>query len=129
MSDNNALPSWMYNEFHASGVDYADLEVVRNFEERHLRFRDFDAEFHRICERTGLKPSDSALDLGCGSGAFTLRAAKYCRQVCAADVSKSMLALLKRKLDEERGQETPQERSSAGTQCEVKLYNAGLLTF
>ena len=116
MPNNTDLPLWIYNEFQASGVDYADLSVVRNYENRHRRFRDFDAEFERICKRTGLSPNDSVLDLGCGSGAFVIPAAKYCRQVYGADVSRNMLTLLQEKLDEQKLEN-------------VRLYHAGFLTF
>lgn len=116
MAQDNELPRWIYNEFHASGVDYADLEVVRKFESRHRRFRDFDAEFERIRERTGLSHDDVVLDLGCGSGAFVVPAAKYCRKVYGADVSKQMLTILGEKLAE-------------NNLTNVELRNAGLLTF
>ncbi len=112
-SANN--PVWLYDEFHFSGVDYSDKATTEKFEKRHRQFRDFDLEFQRICERTGLSPDDVVLDVGCGSGAFVLPASKYCRKVYAADVSNSMLEILQEKLDAE-GIKT------------VELLHAGFLT-
>ena len=109
-------PPWLYNEFQTNGVDYADANVARNFESRHQRFRNFTEEFERVCKRTGLGPDDVVLDLGCGSGAFVIPAAKRCREVHGADVSRSMLALLQEKLE-------AQDIENAS------LYNAGFLTF
>ena len=113
---NAQTPPWFYDEFQTKGVDYADVDVARNFENRHLRFRDFAEEFERVCKRTGLSPDDVVLDLGCGSGAFVIPAAKRCRHVYGADVSQSMLALLQEKL----------KSQDIGN---VSLFNAGFLTF
>ena len=41
-------PKWLYNEFQHAGVDYADVEVARQFETRHRSFKNFEAEFQRI---------------------------------------------------------------------------------
>lgn len=109
-------PDWFYREFTHSGVDYADVETARRYESRHLQFRDFDAEFARIRERIGLKPTDVVLDLGCGTGAFVVPAAQFCRKVYAVDVSAPMLALLREKL-------------SARKLENVETFNAGFLTY
>ena len=113
---DSRTPPWFYDEFKTLGVDYANIDVVRNFENRHQRFRNFTEEFERVFKRTGLSPDNVVLDLGCGSGAFVIPAAKHCRQVYGADVSQSMLALLQEKLD-------------AQNIKNVSLYNAGFLTF
>lgn len=116
MVDFQELPHWLYNEFQACGVDYANLEVARNFEKRHLHFRNFQEEFDRVCSRTGLNSESVALDLGCGSGAFIIPASRLCHRVYGADISENMLNLLKEKLD-------------AQNIKNVALYHAGFLTF
>jgi hydroxyethylthiazole kinase-like uncharacterized protein yjeF len=115
MSPQNQ-PTWLYHEFQHTGVNYGNAEVARQFEWRHRSFRDFDLEFQRIKERVDLKRSDVVLDLGCGSGAFVVPAAKYCRKVYGADVSKTMLALLQEKLD-------------AQGLKNVELFNDGFLSY
>ena len=113
---NEGTPSWLYDEFQHAGVDYASLEVARKYESRHLRFRDFDAEFERIRERAGLKRSDVVLDLGCGTGAFAIPASRFCAKVCAADVSAPMLGLLRQKIAEQKIKN-------------IETFAAGFLTF
>lgn len=116
MNQNSQMPAWLYNEYQHAGVDYENVDVARKFEQRHRTFRDFELEFQKIRERVGLKPSDIVLDLGCGSGAFVIPAAKYCHRVYGADVSKPMLAILQEKLDEQGIKN-------------VELFNAGFLTY
>ncbi|MBQ2849417.1 MAG: class I SAM-dependent methyltransferase [Thermoguttaceae bacterium] len=112
----DGAPSWLYDEFQHAGVDYANLEVARKYESRHLKFRDFDAEFERIRERAALKRSDVVLDLGCGTGAFAIPASRYCAKVYAADVSAPMLGLLRQKIAERKIEN-------------IETFAAGFLTF
>ena len=109
-------PSWLYDEFQHAGVDYASIEVAKKYESRHLKFRDFEAEFERIRERADLKRSDVVLDLGCGTGAFAIPASRYCAKVYAADVSAPMLGLLRQKIAEQNIEN-------------VETFAAGFLTF
>ena len=110
------IPSWIYNEFLASGVDYTDKEVVTQFERRHQNFRDFEKEFELIKQRVSLKSTDEVLDVGCGTGAFILPASRNCKHIYGVDISSGMLGILQKKLD-----------SSKITN--VTLCNAGFLTF
>lgn len=110
------IPSWIYNEFLASGVDYTDKEVVTQFERRHQNFRNFEKEFELIKQRVSLKSTDEVLDVGCGTGAFILPASRNCKHIYGVDISSGMLGILQKKLD-----------SSKITN--VTLCNAGFLTF
>ncbi|MBQ9875320.1 MAG: NAD(P)H-hydrate epimerase [Thermoguttaceae bacterium] len=110
------LPKWLYNEFQCSGVDYEAVEVARQFDKRHESFRDYDAEFALIRERTGLRPEDVVLDLGCGTGAFVVPAAKFCRKVYGIDPAEPMLTILREKL-------------SARKIENVELFREGFLTY
>ena len=109
-------PKWLYNEFQHAGVDYADVEVARQFETRHRSFRNFEAEFQRIRKRVNLSRDDVVLDLGCGSGAFVIPAAQYCKKVYAVDVSAPMLTILQEKLSENKIEN-------------VETVHAGFLTY
>ena len=109
-------PSWLYDEFQHAGVDYANIDVAKKYESRHLKFRDFEAEFERIRERADLKRSDVVLDLGCGTGAFAIPASRYCAKVYAADVSAPMLGLLRQKIAEQKIEN-------------IETFAAGFLTF
>lgn len=116
MQEISQEPLWLYNEFKSTGVDYEDIEVARQFEKRHLSFRNFDKEFTTIRDRVNLKQTDVVLDLGCGSGAFVIPAAKYCHRVYAVDVSNPMLTILREKIE-------------AQNLDNVKLFQAGFLTY
>lgn len=55
----------------------------------------------RVIERSGIKPGMTMLDLGCGSGAFTLPAARVVGErgkVYALDIQSAMLRQLERRL-------------------------------
>jgi ubiquinone/menaquinone biosynthesis C-methylase UbiE len=55
----------------------------------------------RVIERSGVKPGMTILDLGCGSGAFTLPAARVLGEggkVYALDIQRAMLRQLERRL-------------------------------
>ena len=115
MDKHNQI-EWLFNEFHFTGVDYMDLATARAFDERHQRFRDFRREFDVFRSRAELKPTDVVLDLGCGTGAFLLHAAKVCKKVIGVDPSISMLAVL-------------QEKASTQNITNVECEQAGFLTF
>ena len=110
------LPAWLYDEFQYVGVDYAAIETARKFDARHKHFRDFAKECEKFRARVGLRSTDVALDLGCGSGAPTLEIAKFCKTVYACDPSPAMLNVFEEKL-------------AASNVSNVLLQNAGFLTF
>ncbi len=110
------IPSWIYNEFSASGVDYTAQEVVTRFEKRHQNFRDFEKEFELIKQRVSLKSTDEVLDVGCGTGAFILPASRYCQHIYGVDISSGMLGILQKKLESSKI-------------SNVTLCNAGFLSF
>jgi len=92
--------AWRYDEMTASGVDYNDARLAKNYDARHTQFRDFKREAEQIIATLGLDASATVIDVGCGTGAFALHAASHCRKVYAVDVSKAMLDLARRKAKE-----------------------------
>lgn len=93
-------PAWRYDELKASGVDYNDARLARNYDARHTQFRDFKREAEQIIAAFGLDASATVIDMGCGTGAFALHAARHYRKVYAVDVSEAMLNLARRKAEE-----------------------------
>ncbi len=89
--------SWQWNEFQQVGMDYADIEQVRAYDERMGKMRDFDAENRQALEALQLNSKDAVLEIGTGTGALAIAAAKVCRKVTAYDVSEAMLAYAREK--------------------------------
>jgi putative AdoMet-dependent methyltransferase len=84
-------PSWFYDEIKHCGVDYGDPAQVAEYDNRHRKFRDYQKDTDAIIDAIGIKPEHTVIDMGVGTGAFSLHAAKYCKTIFAADVSPAML--------------------------------------
>lgn len=110
------FPKWYYDEFTQAGVDYQNVQVAQKYNARHGNFRDFSAEAARIRERTGLKPTDRLIDLGCGTGRLTMEQAPFCEKIDAVDVSEPMLAEFSALLNERQTNN-------------ITLHHAGFLTY
>ena len=77
-------------EFGAMDAILTGVSGAREFEERGLR----DAEILRKFVTT----NSVVLDLGCGIGRVDKYLSRYCKRLCAVDVSDRMLILAKRRL-------------------------------
>lgn len=92
------MKDWFYNEFKQVGVDYTD-EASADAYDQQMDFRDYDDEARRFVDSLG--PVDTAnmtaVDLGCGTGAFSVHAARYFRKVLAVDVSREMQSIAEAK--------------------------------
>ncbi len=96
MSD---YPSWQYDEMKQIGKDYDDSAEVEAYDARHGKFRDVEKENEGILETLGVKPEHVLIDLGTGTGAFALKAARRCAKVYAVDISLAMLEYAKKKAE------------------------------
>ena len=85
------LPRWQYNEHKYSGVDYSQGDEVAAYDRMHRKFRDYAKSTEEILCRLALTADSAVIDLGAGTGAFALHAAKRCRTVYAVDISAAML--------------------------------------
>lgn len=92
-------PNWQYDELKQTGVDYGDPEIVSEYDGNHQRFRDYEEESARVLESLSLGEEHTVLDIGCGTGAFVLNAARTCKKVYAIDVSDEMLECTRKKAD------------------------------
>jgi len=93
----NEYPGWQYDEMKHCGVDYSNQAQVDVYDKRHQRFRDYEKEAQAIIDQLGLGANDTVIDIGCGTGAFTLYAAKFCKKIYAVDVSKVMVNYTRQK--------------------------------
>lgn len=62
--------------------------------------RFIDAENNPLRDRvlSFIVPGSTAIDVGCGSGGFTLKLARHCREVVGVDVSGKMIAAVRKRL-------------------------------
>ena len=84
-------PKWQYNEIKFSGVDYSGIDEVAAYDSMHKKFWNYTKSSEDIIRRLSLDSDSTVIDLGSGTGAFTLHAAKKCRTVIAVDISAAML--------------------------------------
>ena len=88
---------WQYDELKPCGVNYNSVLCALSYDVHHGKFRDYQRESEEIIALLGLDADQTVLDMGCGTGAFAVHAAKHSRKVYAVDVSKAMLRCARRK--------------------------------
>lgn len=93
-------PTWQYDEMKPCGVDYSRDDQVAVYDTRHRKFRDYASATEEIIRRLALDADSVVIDLGAGTGAFALHAARTCRTVYAVDVSAAMLAYCRQQAEQ-----------------------------
>jgi FkbM family methyltransferase len=99
MTDPDAAtaPGWMLDELASAGRENLDAEHVARYDGK------MDAgagEEVDLLRNLGLAKASVVVDIGAGTGQFTLEAAKVCARVVAVDISPMMLARLQARMDE-----------------------------
>ena len=112
------MTNWVYDEFKHCGVDYSDEKQAENYDNQHQQFRDYEKEFNEMIEFLSLGNTNglSIIDLGCGTGATSIYAAKSFRKVYGIDVSNEMINQAKSKAEKEQI-------------SNIEFINAGFLTY
>ncbi len=91
------MENWWLDELAHAGQEHLDSRYVAGYE----RKAGYDpSEDIEILRRHGLNGDSTILDLGAGTGRFTVEVAAHCRQVIAVDVSPPMTALIRRRVAE-----------------------------
>jgi putative AdoMet-dependent methyltransferase len=106
------LPRWYFAEFEPVGTDLASEEAVAAFDRNQGTDPARDAE---LLQRLGAGPGTVLVDLGCGTGALLVEAARRGVAAHGVDVSENMLSFTRRRAAE------------AGV--EVCLHRAGFLSY
>ena len=86
--------SWFIDELEHAGDEHLDRLYVQGYD----RKAGFDpTEDLAILRDLGLDQTSTLVDVGAGTGEFSLAAAKVCRRVVAVDVSAAMLDVVRAK--------------------------------
>jgi FkbM family methyltransferase len=106
-------PGWLLNEAENAGRENLDPEHVARYNDK--EDAGAVAEIARL-EELGLTPDSVVIDIGAGTGQFTIAVASRCARVVAVDVSPVMLDSLRAGLD-------------AAAVTNVEVIQAGFLTY
>lgn len=106
--------SWWLEELGHAGREHFDEQHARRYDAK-MDARALD-EIRQLQDAGYLDRGSSVVDLGPGTGQFTLAVAPLCRKVVAADVSPVMLHVLREKVS----------ASGAGN---IDVVEAGFLTY
>jgi len=106
-------PGWWLDELTSAGRENLDAGHVARYDAK--EDASADAEI-AVLESLGLTSDSDLVEMGAGTGQFTLAAAPRCARVVAVDVSPIMLARLRAKL----------QTSDPGN---VEVVQAGFLTY
>jgi putative AdoMet-dependent methyltransferase len=93
-------PNWFYDEMKHAGVDYSDPAQVAVYDNRHQKFRNYKKGAEAIIDSLKLGLEHTVIDMGVGTGAFTLNAASHYKTVYAVDVSPVMLDYTRQKAEQ-----------------------------
>ncbi len=91
------LPDWYYDEFIQVGTDYTDKEEIRRYDRKMQKIRNINDEIQTMRTLIGLQTEDRLLEIGCGTGEFSIELSRHCKQVVALDVSEGMLEFAREK--------------------------------
>jgi ubiquinone/menaquinone biosynthesis C-methylase UbiE len=93
--DSAAMRPWWLDERAHAGQEHLDSGYVAGYD----RKAGFDpAEDVDVLRRGGLDTSSTVVDLGAGTGTFTVAVAPHCRQVIAVDISPAMTTALRQRV-------------------------------
>jgi SAM-dependent methyltransferase len=107
------VDSWWLDELALAGPEHLDPVRVAQYD-RKAAF-DPSADVALLCE-LGLGTESTLVDLGAGTGAFSLAAARACGRVVAIDVSSAMVATIEAKV-------------ARASLANVEVINAGFLGY
>lgn len=91
--------TWIFDELTHAGFEHVTPEHVEGYDAK-AQF-DPTPDLH-LLQNLGLNPLSTVLDLGAGTGEFSLAAATLCRMVYAVDISPAMLSVLRNKVAAQR---------------------------
>jgi ubiquinone/menaquinone biosynthesis C-methylase UbiE len=91
------LPEWYYNELVQIGTDYTDKEEILNYDRKMQKIRNIGEEVKTMLRLIDPRPDDRILEIGCGTGEFSIELSRHCKEVLALDISEGMLEYARKK--------------------------------
>lgn len=110
------LPEWYYDELIQVGTDYGSEDEVLSYDRKMATIRNIPKEAEIMRQLINIQPGDEILEIGCGTGEFSIELSKHCKQVTALDISQKMLDFAEKKAKSRKREN-------------VRFVNAGFLTF
>lgn len=92
-------PGWLLDEVASAGRENLDVEHVSRYDSKEDAGA---ADEVLLCQALGLTRDSVVVEIGAGTGQFTIAVAPACAQVIAVDVSPVMLKALRAKIDDAR---------------------------
>ena len=86
---------WQYHEPDHPGADFDALAEI--YDRNMQKYRDIKGEIQQILDFLDLKPDQTILEMGTGTGEFALAASIHCSKVYAVDLSAGMLRFAEKK--------------------------------
>nr|WP_321497088.1 class I SAM-dependent methyltransferase [uncultured Methanolobus sp.] len=91
------LPEWYYDELIQVGTDYGSEDEVLQYDRKMGSVRNIAGEAETMCKLIDIQPEYEILEIGCGTGEFSIELSKHCKQVTALDISQMMLDFAEKK--------------------------------
>lgn len=110
------LPEWYYNELVQIGTDYTDKEEIMDYDRKMQKIRNIGEEVKTMLRLIDPRPDDRILEIGCGTGEFSIELSRHCREVIALDVSEGML-------------EYAREKARSRNRNNISFIKGGFLTY
>jgi len=112
----NPQSPWLFDETQHTGADFSDPKVVQDYDKRMHRLRDIPREIEAVRNALQLDSTHTLIDLGAGTGEFTVALSEYCREVIAVDISPAMLDFAR-------------QRAESRNRHNIRYVQAGYLTY
>jgi ubiquinone/menaquinone biosynthesis C-methylase UbiE len=90
------IDAWTFDELAHAGDEHLDPAYVATYDRKAAVD---PAEDLALLRSQGLSATSTLVDLGAGTGTFTLAAAPFCKRIVAVDVSPAMLIALRTKAE------------------------------
>ena len=91
-------PKWQWNEHGAVGGYHESAETAANYDNHHTNIRDIDGENAHMLGLLNPQAGHRIIDIGAGTGLFTLAAASHYEKVYAVDISPAMFDVARGKV-------------------------------